>query len=212
MKNIVDNKIWELIGIIIGDGNLWSNSTHWRIEVTGDKIKDKDYFFNYIKPLLNNYTKNKIRFRERQRALRLRICSKDLFHLLTNLGLYERREKLKNLEFLEKLSLYKSILVIRGLADTDGCVCKTKRGIIYVQVATCSKFLAYWLLSTLEKLGFKSYVSKCRDKRPNRKDIFRVYVYGESDLRKWLKIIGFSNKYKFDKALKILSNGTDEGQ
>jgi hypothetical protein len=212
MKNSADNKIWELIGVLIGDGNLWSNRAHWRIEVTGDKLKDKCYFFNYLKPMFKKYTNNKIKFRERQRALRLRICSKNLFYMLTDLGLNQRKEKLRNLNFLEKLSLDKKILVIRGLVDTDGSVYKTKGGKICIQIATSSKFLAYWIKLTLEKLNFKPYINKCTDKRPNRKIIFRVYVYDKLGLEKWLKIIGFSNEYKLIKALKILSNGTVEGQ
>jgi intein/homing endonuclease len=210
MKN--DFSIWELVGILIGDGNLWSNRTHWRIEVTGDKQKDRSYLLSYVKPLFENYTSSKIIVRKRQRALRLRVCSKELFHILTSLGLKQRREKILNLSFLKKLDISKRLLVLRGLVDTDGSVYKNKRGITYVQIATVSEFLAKWIKETLEKVNFKPHISRCSDKRPNRKDVFRVYVYGPLEIERWLKIIGFSNKYKLNKALKILFDGAELGQ
>lgn len=44
----MDEFIAELLGIIIGDGNLSNVQKHYRIGFVGDPINDKEYF-EYIK-------------------------------------------------------------------------------------------------------------------------------------------------------------------
>ncbi|MBS3147594.1 hypothetical protein J4219_01790 [Candidatus Woesearchaeota archaeon] len=40
----MDEYLAELIGIIIGDGNLSNTQNHYRIGFVGDPKKDKEYF------------------------------------------------------------------------------------------------------------------------------------------------------------------------
>src|SRR3989344_6545226 len=41
----------ELIGIILGDGNIWVRKPYYYLTIVGDSKKDRDYLLNYVKPL-----------------------------------------------------------------------------------------------------------------------------------------------------------------
>jgi len=192
-----------LIGILIGDGNLWSDGEHFRIEVTGDPIRDKDFIEGRVKELFSKFSKNKIVVKERSHGLRIRTSSKEMFLSLINLGLHQRKEKIEKLEFLKDLDLNKRKLILRGLMDTDGSVIERSNKQVFMQLATNSKFLAEWSRDTLIAIGLRPFIAKSRNKSGSI--TFRVWLSGKENLRHWIKIIGLSNKFKLDKALNILS-------
>jgi len=204
------NEIWELIGIIIGDGNLWTDwKGSFRIEVTGDLKKDRAFFLNRVKPLFSKFTKNKIVIRERSNGLRLRVVDKNLFMQLMKLGLKPHLEKLKNLGFLNTLSLNKRRLVLRGLMDTDGSVVLRSNKQVFLEISTKSEFLVNWIKESLEQLGFRVFTTRARNKLGGNL-IFRVVTSGKENVDNWINLIGFSNIVKFNRAIEILS-GTDKG-
>jgi len=197
----MENEIWELVGILIGDGNLWMDERHYRIELTLNPITDQDYLLNYIVPMFRKLTQNKIVIKERQRALRMRICDKALFYRFLELGLYPRKEKLKKLDFLNNLNIEQRKLVIRGLVDTDGHVGKG----YYINISTSSRFLAKWVSSTLKELNFNPMIRIRKYQNINFRDLYIIDIRGRIYVEKWMLEIGFSNKYKFYKALSALS-------
>lgn len=77
---VVSRELCEFIGAIIGDGNLWTDGSRHRIELTGDPVLDKRYF-DYLSTLVYSLFKKKpYTIRVHQRGLRLRLQSKDAFH------------------------------------------------------------------------------------------------------------------------------------
>lgn len=207
----MSNELWELVGILIGDGNLWTKGGKFRIDVTGDLIKDRHFIEKNVRRLFLKFTTNKIRIRERSNALRLRVVDKKLFIKLTQLGLKSGYDKINNLKFLEDLSLNKRRFVLRGLMDTDGSVVLRSNKQVFAEIATKSEFLSGWIKGSLTQLGFRSFVTKYTNK--NGKVIFRVVISGKENLDKWINLIGFSNVVKFNKAQEILSSmGQSMGQ
>lgn len=207
----MSNELWELVGILIGDGNLWTKESKFRIDVTGDLIKDRHFIEKNVRRLLLKFTTNKIRIRERSNALRLRVVDKKLFIKLTQLGLKSGYDKINNLKFLEDLPLNKRRFVLRGLMDTDGTVVLRSNKQVFAEIATKSEFLSSWIKGSLTQLGFRSFVTKYTNK--NGKVIFRVVISGKENLDKWINLIGFSNVVKFNKAQEILSSmGQSMGQ
>lgn len=208
----MNNEIWELVGIIIGDGNLWTDGkSACRIEVTGDIVKDRDFIFNRVNQLFSSFTRNKIVIKERSNALRIMVVSKEFFVVLTSLVLRWGRDKIKNLEFLNNLDLNQSKLVLRGLMDTDGCIVLRSNRQVFGQIATNSEFLAKWIERTLKKLGLRPFIAHSRNRKVGT-ITFRVWLSGRENLQKWLDIIGFSNKLKLLKTLEILSRGGNKGR
>lgn len=200
----MSNELWELVGILIGDGNLWTKGSKFRIDVTGDLIKDKDFIEKNVQRLFSKFTKNKIRIRERSNALRLRVVDRKLFMKLNRLGLKSGYEKLNNLKFLDDLPLNKRRFVLRGLMDTDGSVVLRSNKQVFAEIATKSEFLAYWIKCSLDKLNFRSFITRYTNE--NGKTIFRVMISGKENLQKWIDLIGFSNIVKSNKAIDILSS------
>ncbi|KXA93393.1 hypothetical protein AKJ64_00675 [candidate division MSBL1 archaeon SCGC-AAA259E17] len=63
----LNGKIAELLGAIIGDGNLWSDDRHYRIELTGDPSLDASYF-QYLSRIISNELGGNPRTKIRQRG------------------------------------------------------------------------------------------------------------------------------------------------
>lgn len=45
---LIDELNAEFCGIIMGDGNIWSNGRKYEITITGNIINDRDYFDKLI--------------------------------------------------------------------------------------------------------------------------------------------------------------------
>lgn len=193
----------ELVGIVIGDGNLWSDGSHGRVEITGNPMKDGPYF-NYISGLIRKFTESKISVKERSGGLRLRVSSRKFFDSFIEFGMSQRMEKIENLKFLDDIETADRIPVIRGLMDTDGSVVRRSNGQVFMEISTSSKYLSNWLDNSLKDMGFRCFVASRRYKGTDRIE-YNVWLSGKENIRKWVYSIGFSNKYKLDKSLSILS-------
>lgn len=192
----------ELIGIVIGDGNLWFDKYHKRVEVTGDPVRDKEYF-RYIYNLIKGFTNNKIVMKERSNGIRIRVCSKEFYNKFIDFGMLPRRDKIGNLDFLENVKINNRIPIIRGLMDTDGSVVKRSNKQVFMEISTSSKYLSNWLDKSLKSLGFRCFIAKYFDKRVSKFQ-YHVWLSGKENIRKWLDLIGLSNNYKLEKALEII--------
>ena len=53
-----DEKLAELVGIILGDGNIYvrkeNRSAYYQLRIVGDSVKDKEYLVGYVKPLIES--------------------------------------------------------------------------------------------------------------------------------------------------------------
>ncbi len=77
----------EFVGAIIGDGNLWTDGSRYRIELTGDPILDRSYF-NYLKGISYKlFAKEPYNFRVRYGGLRFRLQSHNAFVIFLRLGM-----------------------------------------------------------------------------------------------------------------------------
>jgi len=200
----MSNDFLELVGIIIGDGNLRKDRTHNFVEITGDIKKDKSYF-NYILNLVNQFTFDTITLKERSKGLRIRISSRYFLNSLLEFGMHPNKNKLHHLRFLENIKLNDRIPIIRGLMDTDGCVIQRSNRQNFMEIATCSRFLANWINTSLKELGFRSFIMKYTNRK--NQTIYRVWLSGRKNISKWIELIGFSNEFKYNKAKEILRLG-----
>lgn len=196
----------ELIGTFIGDGYMSKSrgkNSHSVIGFAGDKQLDKEYFENYLVPLIKrnfSFTKPKIYYRNDENTIMLKIYSKRLCELFMSIG-FKPGKKARTIvipqEILEDKEYTKA--TIRGIFDTDGCVFFDKRSNykrpyprITLQVASIG------LISQIEEIlskDFSLYVNK-RNRDGNRN---YVEIYGHNQLENFLKGIGFSNKRHIDR-------------
>lgn len=200
----ISRELCEFVGAVIGNGNLWTDGSRYRVELTGDPKLDKEYFC-HLSAISNRLFKKKpYLMRVRQGGLRWRLQSKDAFSLLLELGLpvgkgKSHRVTIPELIFQKKWSLAK--WTIRGIMDTDGTLFfskKTYDSSIYptTELRTFSEKLAKQLESLLLQKDFRARL------RGDEKEGFHVALYGFEMLRRWMNEIGFSNPKHANKILR----------
>lgn len=185
----------EFIGILIGDGFIGSyGRTTKMIQITGHKLNDREYYENYLVPLVNTIFGINPHLYERPNCLRLTIYSKAIFEYLRDtfnfpVGKKEEIEIPKN--FLETKE--SKLRTIRGLFDTDGTIHLQRQKYPVIAITTTSRKLAFQVQKILNEFDFGAYM--CQSKSKECKDAYRVTIFGKQKVLKWKQLIGSSNPY-----------------
>ena len=189
----------ELYGIMLGDGNLSSRKGHkigtYQIRIVGDSRKDKDYLLNYVKPLIENLFSIEVAISKQKNtnALYLTCTGRKLVEFLEGKG-FKPGDKIRNqLEIPNWIKLNSEFLrkCLRGLYDTDGSAYKlTNQNSYQICFTNYNKLLINDVRNSLVFLGISpSQITKGRD----------LLITKKSELRKFLKEVGFSNAKHSDK-------------
>lgn len=197
--------IFELIGFIIGDGNIYYNPIRrvYRLELVGNVEEDYDYFDLIEDFLIRNVSGSKpfkfIRKEPKGKSLRIQLNNKQFVDYLIGLGLPKGK---KTFDISIPLEIYSSrekmISLVRGVFEADGCLYFSfSKKIAYpsyprIEIKTSSPMLVKQLRGFFLSEGFKVYVKKGRT--------FSLQISGESMLNLWKEKIGFpslKNKTKY---------------
>lgn len=186
----LNQNISELIGSIIGDGNIYNKRPAY-VEITGNQKTERGYFseLNKIIEKELDYTP-KIFFR--QGALRLRINNKEFVRFLVNdIGVPFGHGKFKKVVLPDKIKAKSSYTksCIRGIFDTDGSVYFDLRKVykapyIKIELHMENKKLVFEIASILRSFGINAT-------DPGKK--ISLCINGQEEVIKYLKIIGFRN-------------------
>ncbi|MCD4760207.1 hypothetical protein K8R33_04970 [archaeon] len=200
----LSKELCEVVGAFMGDGHAYNiKKRHYRIQFSGDKRLDLDYYNNRINPVIQTifHSNPKIKKIDNCNSLRVDFNSKFFYVFLKNfLNLTSSRKtyiiRIPKVLFEEQNEKY-LLRMVRGLFDTDGGIYLDKR-IIYktpyprIIFHTISKKLHKQLMEYLSK-HFKIYSYQRKYKNPNNKDSYSIEIYGQKQLKKWMSLIGFSN-------------------
>lgn len=195
--------IYELIGIIIGDGCLLDYPKHriYGLEIGGNVDDELLFYFiisNFINLKFNKKPKISIRIRPKGKQLKLVVYSKEILNIFK----YEHGLNFKNKSYdafiPEKyLDWQYSKHIIKGIFETDGCLyfSKIKGNYSYprLEIKSASKKLILQNNNILLDNGFRSHYRKSQK-------YYVVYLSGKEQLKKWENEIGFSylkNKTKY---------------
>lgn len=197
-------KIAELIGVIIGDGCVNKNYRRpdYRIQISGNPVEDKDYMENHLPKLLyESLGIKKKPYIGKNGAYIIQFQSEPFRIFLHSLGIKSPKE---NITIPQKIQREESLLqpCIKGIADSDFTFICTKRGKDkpdnYPRI--CAQFYTKRLVKDLEiclrKMGFTlntKYDYLRKDKRGFESTTNFINLDGPHNLKKWLKLIGFSN-------------------
>ena len=203
----ITEELCELVGAIIGDGNIWTDGSRSRIEMTGNPYLDKEYFERLAGLEQLVFGKRPSDAVVRSGALRLYLRYKPAFLVLKDLGLHIGKGKALN------VTIPKPILakgwryvkwVIRGVVDTDGTVFfskKTYDSAVYptMEISTISNNLAAQINDELLLHDFRVRTRVFKKGRyyPEHK----IALYGRKMLNKWIVEIGFSNNRHINKLI-----------
>lgn len=195
-------KLAEFYGVMLGDGNSHRTKYYksrdnkrgvYAIRIVGDSRFDRNYLLNYVKPIIENLFKIKVtvKFYTNKNALHLESYGIKLIEFLEIKG-FEPGNKIKNkLRIPNWIKSNKNYLkaCLRGLYDTDGSVYKlTGQNSHQICFTNVNQYLLQDVRNSLLLLGITC--SKISNKD--------IYITKKSELRKFLKLVGFRN----DKHLK----------
>jgi len=197
----LDKDLSYFIGLFIGDGFTNKYSRYYITQFTGDKKEKKFYetlIFDYCKKTFDIIPL--IREAKVGNYIRVNIYSIDLFNLITERFKISAGRKSKTVLIPKEILKSDSAVIkscIRGLYDAEGCVFFDKRQAYkkpYPRIDLHMNNLA--LLKQIYNLlnGFKI---KCS--LSTIEDNLRVLIYGESEVKKFVKEIGFYNPKHLEK-------------
>lgn len=193
-----DERLAELIGIILGDGNIHifkgKKSTSYILRIAGDSNKDKEYLINYVKPLCDSLFEldSKIIKHKSANELFVNVNSKKVVEFLLSVGMCAGNKIMNQVTIPSWIYGENKLLkaCIRGLVDTDGSVYELKPhwpGIWQICFTNKNQKLMNDFRNALIKLDIGC--SKIYSKIGTPK----MYITKKSELRKFYKEIGFSN-------------------
>ncbi|MBI2630292.1 hypothetical protein HYW76_04255 [Candidatus Pacearchaeota archaeon] len=202
----INKEISYFIGLFIGDGFTNKYNRYYLIQFTGDKSEKSFY-----KTLISEYCKRNfnitpiIKNDRISKAIRVNVYSLDLFNLITNRFKIPAGRKSRTVLIPEEiLKSEKEILkyCIRGIYDAEGCVFFDRRKFYLhpyprVELHMNNVGLINQVYNILKDLKIKCNLGITKDGR-------RITIYGEDQVKKFMKEIGFSNP-KHIKKLKYLN-------
>lgn len=179
----------ELIGSIIGDGNIYDKKPYY-VEITGDSKLDEEYHTRLCNICIKQLRYSpKIKFRAG--AIRTRINKKEFVLWLKELGIPVGAGKFCTVMIPAQILHQQKLLIpcIRGIFDTDGCVSfdfrKTyKKPYVRIVLHMYNPNLLKQIHQCLEKLKVNSTLSIKKE---------FLYINGEDATKKFLGKIGLSN-------------------
>ncbi len=196
----------ELIGVLAGDGHISFNTNQSRILITGNFLTEYQYL-TYTKELILRLFNIEVKVSKKNNVNAAIICfhSPAMVDFMDQIGYYKHKIDITIPDWIKTNNDY-MVAFTRGLFDTDGCVfISDKPGspeYPCIELTTINLKLAEDIKEFLERKKFRtskvrSYYYKHSNNAP-----YKVSVYGWLNLSRWLKEIGFSNKYKLNRALK----------
>ncbi len=203
--------LFELIGLIIGDGSIWNYPKHhvYGLEITGNAYEDKEYFekvSDFIETLIDKRPKIRIKTERLGKSLKLVVYSKKFSqYLINDIGITNINKTFTVTIPDKYLNWRCSRHVIRGIFESDGSLYFSKsRNIIgypRIEIKTSSLVLARQIKQILAQRNFKPQTRTSKSDHTTA-----IYLSGIVMLEKWYNEIGFGSiknisKYLFWKKL-----------
>src|SRR3989338_424743 len=201
--NEKSEELAELVGIILGDGNIWVRKPYYYLTIVGDSKKDRNYILNYVKPLFRKLFNKELHVRTHKSNNELFIYtgSKNVIFTLRHFGLTSGDKKKNNIKipsWIFKSNKYIKAC-IRGLIDTDGCVCPiTGRNYPYIWFSCGIENLRKSFDLAMKKLGIKTSNWNIRKNRTPD-----IYIGSKEMIKKYMQTISFKNKRHLTKMMPL---------
>lgn len=185
----------EFVGILLGDGNInaykkGKKVRTYHIKIAGDYKTDKGYHIEYIKPLCEKLFQ--INAREirliKQNERFIVMYGKRLIEFFREMGINPGDKIVNQSTIPEWVYKRKSYIraCLRGLIDTDGSVFRMSRkdpNLIRISFKNANRVLLDDAREAFTGLGF----------HPSKVTWRTIFISRQSEIRKYLKEIGFSN-------------------
>lgn len=198
----------EFYGVVMGDGCVSryyiKKERRYRAEtrISGNSIKDKKYFYNFLVPTMRELFGVNIKpiTRKDQNVIDLVSTASHVSNWLTKHRFpVGKKVNLQIPQHIMSMPAEKRNNVVRGLFDTDGCVAARKDEEYkypYIFICSISKKLREQLKETLREQGLPAYIHGDT-----------TVLRGGNNFKIWFKKIGSSNPRNIRKYNEWLSTG-----
>lgn len=197
-----DERLSEIIGALLGDGNVTYYKKGkkigvYQIKVAGDYILDKDYHLSYLKNLFFELfgIEGKEVIMTKQHGRFLVLTSKKMVEFFISEGL-KSGDKIRNQVTIPSWVFHNPHYLtscLRGLIDTDGSIFRMSNqdpNLLRISFTNYNKTLLNDTKKAFEILGYHPS-NIVQDKR--------FFISRKDEITKYLKDIGFSNKKHLDR-------------
>ena len=186
MKEELDERESEILGIMFGDGSIYraGRRASLKIEVTGHKVEDRDYLLGHVAPLFLDVfgLEMKPYYKRNENTMRIYAYSRDVAMKLHSWGMPIGPKK--NAILLPRVEVV-LMAFVRGLFDTDGCVYRKYGPYVQLQFKSISRELMAYTRALLVEQGlhptkivrdetrYKFYICRQEEVRAFFRDLVR---------------------------------------
>lgn len=176
----------EMLGIMFGDGAMSKVGGSIQIAITGNKIDDKEYLLEHVRPLFEKLFGINLtaRYRQNENTMDLYTYSKKIASRFQKWGMpigHKNADKLRPKTELNEKAF------IRGLFDTDGCIYRKYGKYTQIQFKSASATLIEYIRESVEKMGFHTTCIQRDDTR------YKFYLCRQEEVDRFFKIIAPAN-------------------
>ena len=194
MKSKITSELAEFIGIVLGDGSLsiYNSEKHPYRRLKISFHSDDSHYINYVSQLIQKVLNEKPIFKKRKNGntADLFVFKRNIINYLLDLGL--KKSPKWGRAIIPESFLNKKLgkFVLRGYFDTDGSLVVTNNnGTIYprLEMKISPSPMQNQFIQLLQFYGFRFGVYQIGRGK------VRIQMNGKKELKKWVKLIGFSN-------------------
>lgn len=210
----LSEELCEFIGAFIGDGCTNCYSGRGQTFFCGDSGLDKSYMLGYICDtacFLFGGLKPSVHFRKYSNSVQLNFCSKRLFRLITSRFNLPKGLKCYSVKIPDEILNAGNNFIfstVRGIFDTDGNVFVDRRRIYPIPYPRITLKIASLPLHLQLKKFLGNFFSLYSAKKVRDcSTTYEITIYGRKQLKKWMKLIGFSNERHLCKVRELEAPG-----
>ena len=224
LPNTNSPELAYLCGILTGDGSIFErkDKKDYVLKCVGNPKDEQELYYQVIGPYFNEvfgFVPN-IRLQDTNTTFGFIVLSKGLLYFLTEKIKLHKGRKDKRLSIPKIFKENKQLIIpfIRGLFDTDGCMCFKKRYkdrpyYPVISLSSSSEKLVREIAQELKQIGFRVvelYNYKIFDSRFKNgfNLISRVELNGFYNLQLWISKINFCSPKHLNKIKKHYENKT----
>lgn len=189
----------ELIGIMLGDGNLYVTDKSYQIRIAGHITDDKPYLLEWVKPLIQRIFDVRIheKYVPKKNVMYLCINSKQVAEIIIKHGFPAGRKNKNNVEIPKWIFENKEFLkrCVRGLIDTDGFVHPVHKESRYPRIGFVSgiESLRNSFSKATKELNFKTTKWTLRMHGWSVRPVGQCTIGNPEDVIRYFKEIEFKN-------------------
>ena len=197
MKEELDEKESEILGIMFGDGSVRPTLRSLKIEVSGHKVDDRDYLLGHVSGPFREVFGLKMRpyYRRKENSMVIYAYSQQVGLELHEWGM-PIGSKVRAI-LVPRVSV-KTVPFIRGLFDTDGCIYRKYGPYAQVQFKSASRDLMNYARGLLVSLGFRPTAVIKDESR------FKFYICRQVEVVRFIRVIRPANKKHMERFKAVL--------